>query len=181
MRPSTIFALALGVVLGTTDATSAGDTSCASLDIHVKGDAVKGDQSCNDGQFGGIGRDGIGLTEALKVKGAGFVMFLYHVEAGVRTYLNQVDFEDLILDSSNFERLDSIKVHAASKGYSVRKFLGVVKADNRSYPCFGLARYSGHVFSGYRHMVYGFYCEFVGDEVDAARVDEVMAAIDTDF
>jgi hypothetical protein len=179
MRPSTIFASVLGIVLGTSSPALAGDTSCGSLDIRIKSEIVKGEQKCSDGQFGRID-DGIVLTESIEVEGARFSFFLDHVEAGTRTYLTRKGFDQVLDDGTNFERFDDMTVHAAGKGYSARKFIGVLPGGT-SYPCFAIVRYAGNAFSGPRHLVFGLYCGTSGDDIEDARIDEVIEAIDTDF
>ncbi|MGH6934183.1 MAG: hypothetical protein ACREEE_17335 [Dongiaceae bacterium] len=179
MRSFALFAIILISIAWSMSAAWA-DSACASLDIHVKSDAVSGNQNCKDGQTGG-GDNGTALTESIEIKGSGSYLYVSHLAAGVRTYLNQRNFEALVQDGTNFDRVENFTVHPSINKFSVRKFTGFMESDNRSYPCFALARYSGHVFSGYRHLVAGFYCEFIGEEVADTRVDEVMASIVTDF
>lgn len=179
MKPSTIFASLLGIFLGTAGPAMAGDTSCGSLDIHIKSDIVKGEQKCSDGQFGRID-DGIVLTESIEVDGARFSFFLDHVEAGTRTYLTRKGFDQILDDGTNFERFDDMTVYPAGKGYTARKFTGVMP-EGKTYPCFALVRYAGNAFSGPRHLVFGLYCGSSGDDIEDGRIDDVIEAIDTDF
>lgn len=179
MRPSIIFASALGIFLATAGLTMAGDTSCGSLDIHIKSDIVKGDQQCKDGQFGRVD-DGIALTEVIEVKGARFVFFLHHIEAGNRTYLTRQSFDKVLDNGSNFERVDNMTMHPAGNGYSAGKFTGVMP-EGETYSCFALVRYAGNAFSGPRHLIFGLYCGSSGEVVENARINEVASAIELDF
>jgi hypothetical protein len=179
MRPSTILASLVGIFLGAAEPAMAGDTSCGSLDIHIKSDIVKGDQQCRDGQVGRVD-DGIALTEAIEINGHRFVLFLHHIEAGNRTSLIRQSFDQVLDDGSNFERIEDMTVYAAGNGYSARKFTGVMP-EGTTYPCFALVRYAGNVFSGPRHLIFGLYCQFSDDEIEDSRIDETIEAIDTDF
>ena len=160
-------------------AALADDASCESLDIHLAGTAIAGDRNCRTGEMGSFD-DGIAETELIEVKGIGFVFFLHHVNAGLRSYLTRQDFDKTLDGASNFKRVENMTVHPATGGYSVRKFTGITE-DDQGVPCFALMQYSGTSFNGARHLVFGLYCQFRGDEVADDRIDEVMAGIDTDF
>jgi hypothetical protein len=179
MKNSIVIA-ALILTLFTSGESGAREASCGSLDIHINSGTISGTQDCETAQSGGVNLDGVGQVESIEINGPYYYVYMYHYVAGVRTYLTQTPLDELIRDSTSFAQIEKLTSYPSVRKFQVRRFVGVTEA-NVSVPCFAISRYAGTAFSGSRHLVFGLYCEFAGEQIEDARVEEVISAIDLDF
>jgi hypothetical protein len=157
------------------------DAECDDLDISVEPAADFRTIECTAGQTGYGGETGWANTESIEAQDALSVLLVYHSRAGVQTFIERVDPKTLFSDSIDIAIDGSWSAASASNGYSIVNFFSVLEGETEKVPCFAYARYGGHVAGtgGYRHMVAGFYCEFVPSDspVSEARIDQVTGKI----
>jgi len=174
-------ALAL-VLLQPHAAAGQSDAGCAALTIKVVGIPEAASAECNVHKLGG--GDGTGTNEFIKMMGPGAVFVVSHTYVGLRTYVVRQGIKDFIGDITFFEKTEAWGDEEESGDFDVRRFDARIRGggDHRM-ACFGFSRYSGHVpnSGGYRHHIDGFYCDFVGREVAADRIDVLLGSIKYDF
>jgi hypothetical protein len=161
------------------------DAECDDLDIAVEPAADFRTIECKAGQTGYGGETGWSNTESIEAHDALSVLLVYHSRAGVQTYLERMDPKTLFSDSIDIAVEDSWSGITDSNGYSIAKFFSVFEGDTEKVPCFAYSRYGGHVAGtgGYRHMVAGFYCEFVPSDspVSEARIEQMLGKIQAEM
>jgi hypothetical protein len=161
------------------------DAECDNLDVAVEPAADFRSIECKAGQTGYGGETGWSNTESIEAQDALSVLLVYHSRAGVQTYLGRVDPKTLFSDSIDIAVAGSWSGTSVSNGYSVVKFFSIFEGESDKVPCFAYSRYGGHVAGtgGFRHMVAGFYCEFVPSDspVSEARIDQMIGKIKADM
>ncbi|MGH6932344.1 MAG: hypothetical protein ACREEE_07905 [Dongiaceae bacterium] len=171
-------------LMASADRASAGmrDASCESLDVQVTGAAAAGDIECRSGESGG-GDEGKSTDELLRVQGSLFVLVVLHVRAGVRTYINSIAAKDMIESFNSFDSTADWGSPKTTHDFTARPFKGVFAGASTTMPCVGFSRHVGRVpgTTGYRHGLWGFYCDFLGEAVADTKVEEILAGIEMDF
>ena len=161
------------------------DAECDDLDIAVEPPADFRSIECKAGQTGYGGETGWSNMETIEAQDALSVLVVYHSRAGVQAYLQREDPKSLFGDSIDMAVKGSWSGTTVSNGYSVTNFFSKFEAESEKVPCFAFSRYGGHIAGtdGYRHMVAGFYCEFVPSDspVSAARIDQMTGKIKADM
>lgn len=161
------------------------DAECDDLDIAVEPPADFRSIECKAGQTGYGGETGWSNMETIEAQDALSVLIVYHSRAGVQTYLQREDPKSLFSESIDMAVKDSWSGTTVSNGYSVASFFSKFEDESEKVPCFAFSRYGGHISGtdGYRHMVAGFYCEFVPSDspVSAARIDQMTGKIKADM
>jgi hypothetical protein len=158
------------------------DADCASLDVHVIGAAAEGGVECEEADFGS-GDDGKSTNQLLQVRAARSFLAILHVRAGVRTYINPIDIKDMVETFTVFDSTAEWGEVRSNHEFKIQEFRGVFGGASTTMPCFGFSRHVGRVSgtTGYRHSLWGFYCDFLGEKVDAARIDELLAGVVLDY
>jgi hypothetical protein len=181
---SALVAAAILLAGGSADAVSR-DAECDDLDIAVEPAADFRSIECKAGQTGYGGDTGWSNMESIEAQDALSVLFVYHSRAGVQTYLERVDPKTLFSNSIDIAVDGSWSGTTVSNGYSVVSFFSILEGQTEKVPCFAYSRYGGHIAgtSGFRHMVAGFYCEFVSSDspVSEARIDQMIGKIKADM
>jgi hypothetical protein len=138
---------------------------------------------CESGETG-FGEGG-SVASSIEAEDALSFIVVFHNRAGSRTYLERRDPKTIFAEDLEFAVEGSWQPTTASNGFSVSKFFGKFDFATDQVPCFAFTRYAGHVehSTGYRHLVAGFYCEFVPSDqpVTAARVDQMTGKIKADM
>ncbi len=190
-RRSAVLAAAPAVVAAVTLLTGGSvgavsrDAECDDLDIAVEPAADFRTIECKAGQTGYGGETGWANTESIEARDALSILLVYHSRAGVQTFIERVDPKTLFSNSIDMAIDGSWSGTSVSNGYSIAKFFSLLDGETEKVPCFAYSRYSGHVAGsgGYRHMVAGFYCEFVPSDspVSEARIDQMTGKIKADM
>lgn len=179
-----LVAAAILLANGTAGAVSR-DAECDDLDVAVEPAADFRTIECKAGQSGYGGETGWSNTETIEAQDALSVLLVYHSRAGVQTYLERTDPKTLFSDSIDIAVDGSWSGTTVSMGYSISKFFSKFEDQSEKVPCFAYSRYGGHIAGtgGYRHMVAGFYCEFVPSDtpVSEARIEQMIGKIKADM
>jgi hypothetical protein len=161
------------------------DAECDDLDISVEPAADFRSIECKAGQTGYGGDTGWSNMESIEAQDALSVLLVYHSRAGVQTYLERTDPKTLFSNSIDIAIDDSWSGTTVSEGYSISRFFSKFDGASDKVPCFAYSRYGGHVSgtTGFRHMVAGFYCEFVPSDnpVSEARIEQMIGKIKADM
>jgi hypothetical protein len=151
------------------------DSDCDSFAVHLAASAPFWDIQC----------DGDGSHEFIQAFGEHeSILVVSHDMAGHRHYLVRVQPKDITTWLDSFGTIKEWSDGTASHGFSVGTFRGVLKKEpDSSVACFTFVRYSGHVpqTTGYRHAVWGFYCDAGPATVPDSRIDELLGSIESDF
>jgi hypothetical protein len=177
--------MALGPVVGLCLSlwlSPAAATDCDSLDIHVAPSVASGTVECSRRGKGG-GDNGTVTVEIIEARAPLSILVVTHAAAGVRTYIERMGLENYISLVARFAKTDGWALAPARQRFHLSRFTATFETGAPSVPCFAFGRYEGHVAQspGYRHFVAGWYCDFLGTEVQDARIDEVLGAITDDF
>lgn len=163
------------------------DAECDDLDISLEPAADFRTIKCESGQTtpgGGESSGALGMA-SIEAEDALSFFIIYHDRAGTRTYLPRQDPEALFGDHMDFAVKGTWSDTTESNGFTIAKFYGKFDFASEQVPCFAFTRFVGHVAhtTGYRHMVGGFYCEFVPSDqpVTDARVDQMTEKIKADM
>jgi len=158
------------------------ETDCESLDIALDSAAGLSKRSCDTGSFTGGGpshtAEGIVASDGMSF----FV--IRHAVAGVRTYFTRLDTRALIDQGETFAKVEDWTAAPGGNGFAVARFKGrMTGTSDLPLACFGFSRFSGHVASttGFRHLLYGFYCTALDDQVSDADVRRLIDAIKFSF
>lgn len=161
------------------------DAECDDLDISLEPAADFRSIKCEAGQMVTGGESGSVGMATIEAEDALSFFIIYHDRAGNRTYLTRTDPKGVFANSMDFAVEGTWSPTSVSNGFSVAKFFGKFEFASEQVPCFAFTRYAGHVAhtTGFRHMVGGFYCEFVpSDEpVTDARVDQMTEKVKGDM
>lgn len=176
-RSSTTFALVAGLLT-----PAAAKEDCSSLDIALAGLPEFRTVQCDAGSFrhGDVSHH----AEVISASSSTSAFVIHHVESGVRTYFNRTDTRTLLDDLGEFATIEKWGAGPGGNGFMVARFRGALKdAKEVPLPCFGFSRFSGHVAStsGYRHIVYGFYCSTQSADVSDADIRRLVGALTFDF
>lgn len=155
---------------------------CASLDITLEAQPDLRNVECDAGSFrhGEVSH----MAEVISASGSASFYVIHHLESGVRTYFNRLDTRRLLDDLGEFATIDKWGAGPGGDGFMVARFKGTLEdAKNAPLSCFGFSRFSGHVAStsGYRHIVYGFYCSAQPGDVADADIRRLIGALTFDF
>jgi hypothetical protein len=179
MRPvMAAFVVALAIPLSTVQA----ETDCASLDIALEPSAELPDVKCDSGSFmhGGPSR----TEEGIVATGGEAVFVIRHAAAGVRTYFERRDTRVFIDRGAAFAKIEEWTAAPGGNQYMVARFKGWLSGQPAlPLSCFGFSRYTGHVAqtTGFRHIVYGFYCVAQSEQVSDADLHRLIDAVKFDF
>lgn len=178
-RPSKIaLALALVVPLSTPRA----ETDCASLDIAIEPAAEFSKVTCDSGSFsgGGPSRTEEGIVASNSVS----LFAVRHAVAGVRTYFSRTDTRVFIDNGSPFSKIEDWAAAPGGNQFMVARFNGrLTEKPDLPLACFAFSRFTGHVArtTGFRHVLYGFYCTALVEEVSDVEVRRLVDAIKFSF
>ena len=161
------------------------DAECDDLDVSLEPAADFRTIKCETGQTAGGGdRASLGMA-TIEAEDALSFFIIYHDRAGMRSYLDRRDPQALFEKHMDFAVDGTWSDTTESNGFDVAKFFGKFDFASEQVPCFAFSRFAGHVehSTGYRHMVGGFYCEFVPSDqpVTDARVDQMTGKIKADM
>jgi hypothetical protein len=112
------------------------------------------------------------------------ILVVSHEMARHRTYLVRVKPKDITTWLDSFGAIKEWTDRTESHGFGVGTFRGVLKKQpDSSVSCFTFVRYSGHVpqSTGYRHAIWGFYCDAGPETVPDTHIDELLGSIESDF
>jgi hypothetical protein len=151
------------------------DSDCDSFAVHLAASAPFWDIQC----------DSAGSHEVIQAFGEHESIFVVsHDMAGYRTYLVRVKPKNITTWLNSFGAIKEWTDGAENHGFAVGTFRGVLKKQpDNGVSCFSFMRYSGHVpqTTGYRHAVWGFYCDAGPGTVPDTRIDELLGSIESDF
>lgn len=171
-------ALALAIPLSAVQA----ETDCGSLDITFESSAELPDVKCDSGSFmhGGPSE----AEEGIVAHGAEALFVIRHVVAGVRTYFERRDTRALIDSGAAFAKIEDWATAPGGNQFMVARFKGWLSGQpDLALSCFGFSRFTGHVArtTGFRHIVYGFYCASQAEQVSDADVHRLIDAVKFGF
>ncbi len=172
------FALALVVPLSAPQAK----TDCASLGIELEASAEFTKIECDQGSFAGGGPSR--TEEVIGAQSSTSLFVIHHATAGVRTYFERRDTRALLEGTPPFAKTENWAAAPGGNQFVVTRFKGWL-AEQPALPlsCFGFSRFTGHVArsTGFRQIVYGFYCALQPDEVSDADVRRLIGALKFSF
>ena len=157
-------------------------TDCASLDVELAPLAEFTNVECDEADF--RHRDASYSEELIGATSSTSVFFIHHLKAGVLTYFERRDTKTLLEGLGDFASMENWSAAPGGNKFLVARFRGAL--SNRAdveLSCFGFSRFTGHVArsSGYRHLLYGFYCALQSDDISDADVRRLMAALKFEF
>jgi hypothetical protein len=165
------------VVLLATGTAQAAD--CAALKIRLSGIPEAAGASCSGG--------GNASYEAIDASGPQAVFVITH-QSVIGTggdYLVRLRVTELLGQMTSPQ---SMKVERSGEPFEIEDFDVIryrqtMNGVETPAACFIFMQYAGHVAqsTGYRHVVYGNYCDLAGKEPDDARIGQLLGAIDADF
>jgi len=174
-------ALAL-VLLIPFSAPRAETADCASLEIALDASAGFKETKCDNGSHAGGGPSH--SEEGLVAEGLASVFVVRHVTAGVRTYFDRQDTRVFIDSGTAFSKIENWAAAPGGNQFTVARFKGWLSGNaGQPLACFAFSRFTGHVArsSGFRHIVYGFYCTALDDQVSDDEVRRLIGAIKFSF
>lgn len=174
--------LALALVSAIPFSAPRAETDCDSLDIAIEPSAGFSKLSCDSGSFVGGGPSH--TAEVIVARDPASFFVVRHAVAGVRTYFTRMDTRALLDQPSTFARIEDWAAAPGGNGFAVARFKGRMSGtSDLPLACFGFSRFSGHVASttGFRHLLYGFYCTALDDQVSDADVRRLIDAITFSF
>lgn len=180
-RPSAaVIALVAGLLMPA--ASPAAKEDCSSLDIALATLPEFRTVQCDAGSFrhGDVSHH----AEVISASSSTAAFVIHHVESGVRTYFNRTDTRTMLDDLGEFATIEKWGAGPGGNGFMVARFRGALKdAKGSQLPCFGFSRFSGHVAStsGYRHILYGFYCSAQTADVSDTDIRRLIGALTFDF
>jgi hypothetical protein len=183
-RATVVAALALTLALAAPlSAPRAADADCESLDIGLSSRSGFSEITCSSGGSGGGGLSE--TEEGIFAKGAAKFFVVRHAAAGVRTYYTRVSTRQIIDSVSAFSKIENWGAAPGGNQFEVARFNGQLK-DRADLPlaCFAFSRFTSHVdrsTSGFRHILYGFYCVAVADQIPDAEIRRLIASITFSF
>ena len=104
--------------------------------------------------------------------------------AGVRTYFNRMDTRALVDAGSPFAKIEDWAAAPGGNQFVAARFKGwLTGKPGMPLACFAFSRFTGHVArsTGFRHVVYGFYCTALAEEVSDADVRRLIDAVKFSF
>jgi|SRR5215470_8173931 len=161
----------------------AADADCESLGIALASTSGFNEIKCTSGGSGG---GGLSQTEeGIVASGAATLFVIRHAAAGVRTYFTRASTRQITDAVSAFGKIENWGAAPGGNQFEVARFNGRL-ADHPDLPlaCFAFSRFTGHVdhsSSGFRHMLYGFYCVAVADQIPDAEVRRLIGSITFNF
>ncbi len=183
MRRAVIIGLSvLLIALQPQRAAALSETACGNLDTRFDLGTEFDSIACRTGGIGG--GDGTASIELIQASGPRSVIIVEYFKAGMRSYIERLDPKGSLEESGAFAKTDDWSDKYRRGNVELRHFTGLFESMPRSVPCFSFTRVAGHVASttGYRHMLHGFYCDFLGTKAIADdRIDDLMDAIELAF
>lgn len=174
--------LALAATLAAPLSLPLAKEDCGTLDIALAAQPDLKNVECDAGSFrhGEVSH----MAEAISASGPASLFVIHHLESGVRTYFNRLDTRRLLEDLGEFASIDKWGAGPGGNSFMVARFKGALR-DMKGHPlsCFGFSRFTGHVAStsGYRHIVYGFYCSDQSGDVSDSDIRRLIGALSFDF
>jgi hypothetical protein len=173
---------ALALVLLIPFSAPRAETDCGSLGISLDPAAGFKETRCDAASHAGGGPSH--ATEGFVASGLGAFFVVRHATAGVRSYFTRMDTRALVDDGSPFAKIENWAAAPGGNQFAVARFKGwLTGKPDMPLGCFAFSRFSGHVASssGYRHIVYGFYCSALDDQVSDTDVRRLIDAIKFSF
>jgi hypothetical protein len=158
------------------------EVDCASLGIALDPSAGFSETKCDSGSYSGGGPSH--TVEGIVGSGLASIFVVRHATAGVRTYFNRMDTRVLIDSESPFAKIENWTSAPGGNQFAVARFKGwLTGKPDMPLGCFAFSRFTGHVAnsSGFRHIVYGFYCSALDDAVSDTEVRRLIDAIKFTF
>jgi hypothetical protein len=158
------------------------DADCGDLDIRLTGAAAEGDMECRRGETGG-GDNGKSTDELLQVRGPLSLLVILYARAGVRTYINSIGAKEMIESFAVFDSTADWGTPMQIHDFTARPFKGVFSGSSTTMPCVGFTRHASRVAgsTGYRHGLWGFYCEFIGEAVGDDKIGDILGGVQMEF
>jgi len=173
-------ALALALLLPHSPAPAA--TDCSSLDIELASSAQFSNVECDTG--GSRYGDASHSEEVITATSDSSLFVIQHYNAGVRTYFDRGDTRKMIEGSGAFSKTGQWATGPGGDRFMVMKFAGsLTNSPSLPLECFGFSRFTGHVAhsTGYRHIIFGFYCAAQPGAVPDAEVRRLLGDLTYDF
>jgi hypothetical protein len=180
--PSRLVKTALALALVIPLSAPRAETDCASLDIAIESSAGFSETRCDSGSFSGGGPSR--TEEGIVASGSGSLFVVRHAVAGVRTYFNRMDTRALVDAGSPFAKIEDWAAAPGGNQFVAARFKGwLTGKPGMPLACFAFSRFTGHVArsTGFRHVVYGFYCTALAEEVSDADVRRLIDAVKFSF
>lgn len=180
--PSRLSTSALALALVVPLSAPRAETDCASLDIAIEAAAEFSKFTCDSGSFAGGGPSR--TEEGIVASGSASLFVVRHAVAGVRTYFSRMDTRQFIDDGSTFAKIEDWTAAPGGNQFMAARFKGQLAGQSDlTLACFGFSRFTGHVArtSGFRHLMFGFYCTALVEEISDAEVRRLIDAIEFSF
>ena len=177
---SSIASLGFALCLTVPWSTLRASTDCSSLDVELHDSTEFTKVECDEGSF--QNGDLFGSFESISARNSHSVYAIRHEIAGNRTYIIRTDPQTIL--GSSFSKSESWSTAPGGNGFAVARFKGWLKGvPDLPFSCFGFARYSGHVdrSTGYRHGLFGFYCDAQPDGISDAETNRLIQALQLHF
>ncbi len=175
-------ALALALALVVPLSAPQAGTDCGSLDIALETSAEFPKVQCDSGSFAGGGPSR--TEEGIAASGAMSLFIIRHAVAGVRTYFERRDTRSFFEDATTFAKIENWAAAPGGNQFVVARFKGWLNGKpDLPLACFAFSRFTGHVArsTGFRHVVYGFYCTALAEQVSDAEVRRLISAVKFSF
>jgi len=159
------------------------ETDCASLDIALASTSGFSEIECSRESFAGGGPSQ--TEEGIFASNAATIFVVRHEAAGVRTYFTRTNTRQIIDMVSTFAKIENWTAAPGGNRFEVARFNG--RLNNKPdvpLACFAFSRFTGHVdhsSSGFRHLLFGFYCVAVSDPISDAVVRHLIGSITFSF
>lgn len=157
-------------------------TDCSSLDVALAIATEFTSLECDEANVAGGGPS---HTAEVIIAGTSMSFFvIHHLVAGVRTYFERRDAKTLLEGTEVFANIENWGAAPGGDKFMVARFRGRLKeGPDMPLPCFGFSRFSGHISgtTGYRHLLFGFYCVVQADDISDAEVRRLTGAVRFDF
>jgi len=170
---------ALGAMLPAIESGAADDIDCKEIDIGLESYAAINMTCYSDHSRSG---EGSSTWESLYAFDRQSLIFAAHAQAGIRTCLTAQEPKELAVGTGVFVSTTAWGDTFKSERFKVRRFEGTLESGEAQH-CFAFSRPSDKVSRcvGFRHMLYGFYCDAGTSPIAESRVDEVLGDIRRDY
>ena len=175
-----VTALGFALFLTVPSSTLRASTDCSSLGVELQDSAEFTKVECDEGSF--QHGDLFGSYEDISARNSHSVYAVRHEIAGTHTYIIRTDPQTML--GSSFSKSESWSTAPGGNGFSVARFKGWLKGyPDFPFSFFGFVRYSGHVnqSTGYRHGLFGFYCDTQTDGISDAETNRLIQALQLHF
>jgi len=179
---SIVLPVTLALALAAPLSAARAKTDCASLDIEFQASAEFTKVECDQGSFGGGAPSE--TEEVIGAQSSTSLFVIHHAEAGPRTYFDRRDTRTMLEGEQLLAKTENWAAAPGGNQFVVTRFRGWLAGQpDLSLSCFGFSRFTAHVANstGYRHIMYGFYCALQPDDVSDADVRRLIGALKFDF